>query len=54
MEISSFRGEEGRCRDPLESTRDPEGERLSGLSGVTRAKMPNNEEMELKDITSSR
>ena len=29
-----------RCGDPLESNRDPRDETLSGLNGVTLAKMP--------------
>jgi hypothetical protein len=38
-------------REALESTRDSRSERLSGLNGVTFAKMPNNGERELEEST---
>jgi hypothetical protein len=44
----------GGWRDPLESTRNPGGERFKDLMEVTLAKMPNTGERELEEPTSSR
>ena len=52
MEICSLR--ELEVGDTLESTRDPEVRHSQDSLGVTLAKMPNIEERQLKESTSSR